>query len=223
MSQQKPPAGWYDDPSGSGGRRYWDGNGWTQRTQAGTTPSRTTATGRSRDRLPDGYMLLNGERVPLGQMTPPASRAARPSLPHLPPKPSMPSANSSATIAVVVLIALIAGLFILGVSSSEDDSLDLGGSYDALDETQFVIEVESRNDDAVELSWYDGDEWFDEGEIESATATPVEVLEDEPLYVRVRPTDSSDIATCRILDEDDTVLDESTSASPGGPAVCSWE
>ena len=23
-----PPAGWYDDPSGSGGKRYWDGTTW---------------------------------------------------------------------------------------------------------------------------------------------------------------------------------------------------
>lgn len=23
-----PPAGWYPDPSGSGGQRYWDGSAW---------------------------------------------------------------------------------------------------------------------------------------------------------------------------------------------------
>ncbi|HWE54295.1 MAG TPA: DUF2510 domain-containing protein [Acidimicrobiales bacterium] len=25
-----PPAGWYPDPAGSNGRRYWDGQAWTE-------------------------------------------------------------------------------------------------------------------------------------------------------------------------------------------------
>jgi hypothetical protein len=28
-----PPAGWYPDPAGSAGERYWDGAAWTERTQ----------------------------------------------------------------------------------------------------------------------------------------------------------------------------------------------
>jgi hypothetical protein len=32
MTEQLPPAGWYPDPSGSGGRRFWDGSGWTEAT-----------------------------------------------------------------------------------------------------------------------------------------------------------------------------------------------
>ena len=28
-AQQAPPAGWYADPDGGGGQRYWDGNAWT--------------------------------------------------------------------------------------------------------------------------------------------------------------------------------------------------
>lgn len=29
-----PPAAWYADPGGSGGLRYWDGNGWTEHVTA---------------------------------------------------------------------------------------------------------------------------------------------------------------------------------------------
>jgi hypothetical protein len=28
-----PPAGWYADPAGAGGQRYWDGAAWTQHTE----------------------------------------------------------------------------------------------------------------------------------------------------------------------------------------------
>ncbi|MHA6524331.1 RDD family protein [Tessaracoccus sp. G1721] len=30
---QQPPAGWYPDPAGSGGERYWDGIAWSQATR----------------------------------------------------------------------------------------------------------------------------------------------------------------------------------------------
>jgi hypothetical protein len=30
------PAGWYPDPSTTGGRRYWDGSGWTEHTAPGS-------------------------------------------------------------------------------------------------------------------------------------------------------------------------------------------
>lgn len=37
MTQEQPPpptAGWYPDPSGSGGERYWDGGRWTAQTRS---------------------------------------------------------------------------------------------------------------------------------------------------------------------------------------------
>lgn len=32
MTEPNPPAGWYPDPDGAGGQRYFDGTQWTDRT-----------------------------------------------------------------------------------------------------------------------------------------------------------------------------------------------
>ncbi|MGO1384688.1 MAG: DUF2510 domain-containing protein, partial [Arachnia sp.] len=36
-SAESPPAGWYPDPAGSDGQRYWDGAGWSQVTRPSNT------------------------------------------------------------------------------------------------------------------------------------------------------------------------------------------
>lgn len=36
-----PPAGWYDDPAGSGSERFWDGAGWSQATRPRPEPELT--------------------------------------------------------------------------------------------------------------------------------------------------------------------------------------
>jgi hypothetical protein len=36
MTTPRTPAGWYPDPDGSGGQRYWDGSGWTEHRSPGT-------------------------------------------------------------------------------------------------------------------------------------------------------------------------------------------
>jgi uncharacterized protein YxjI len=38
VTQPLPPPGWYADPAGSGGTRWWDGQGWTQHVQAPPSP-----------------------------------------------------------------------------------------------------------------------------------------------------------------------------------------
>ncbi|MDO5676465.1 MAG: RDD family protein [Propionibacteriaceae bacterium] len=37
-SAQQPPAGWYPDPAGSGGERFWDGVAWSQSTRDQEVP-----------------------------------------------------------------------------------------------------------------------------------------------------------------------------------------
>ena len=38
MTQPPPPPGWYPDPAGSGGTRWWDGQGWTDHVQPSPSP-----------------------------------------------------------------------------------------------------------------------------------------------------------------------------------------
>ncbi|TKJ20219.1 phospholipid scramblase-related protein [Blastococcus sp. CCUG 61487] len=39
MTQPPPPPGWYPDPSGTPGTRWWDGQGWTEHVQQAAPPA----------------------------------------------------------------------------------------------------------------------------------------------------------------------------------------
>lgn len=43
MSSPSIPAGWYPDPSGAFGQRYWDGTTWTDHSQAGLSERERSA------------------------------------------------------------------------------------------------------------------------------------------------------------------------------------
>ena len=53
MSTQPRPAGWYPDPTSSGGQKYWDGGKWESQ-EAHATP----ALGRPVDQTPPGNAHL---------------------------------------------------------------------------------------------------------------------------------------------------------------------
>jgi uncharacterized protein YxjI len=38
VTQPQPPPGWYPDPAGSGGSRWWNGQAWTEHLQQGAEP-----------------------------------------------------------------------------------------------------------------------------------------------------------------------------------------
>ncbi|GAA3548830.1 hypothetical protein AFL01nite_23210 [Aeromicrobium flavum] len=114
MTHEQVPAGWYDDPAGSGGKRFWNGRSWTERVEGGAAglpfgrlEARSRATGPSRssraqDRIPDGFMLLNGHQVRIGA--------------GLPQEPQRTVNVRGIVLAVVVAALLLAWL--VGLASS---------------------------------------------------------------------------------------------------------
>lgn len=223
MSQQKPPAGWYDDPAGSGGRRYWNGRNWTDQVQGGSAaPAKRAAPdrARSRDRLPDGYMLLNGQRVPLGQTWSPSApqRTGR-----------QRTTNRGAVVAALVAIGIVLLLVVSSLLASADLGDDSSGEYaplddtfSSLDDTFVTLEADSEAGSLLNVRWSDGTAWNEETEAESGWTTDLVPADDGPFVIQVLADDREDVASCRILDADGSVLSEST-GSFGAAATCRWE
>lgn len=64
VSQPPPPPGWYPDPGGGPGARWWDGQGWTEHVQQPTPPA--PPAGPS---LYDQPVLLVNQRTKLIELT----------------------------------------------------------------------------------------------------------------------------------------------------------
>ncbi|MCF6745937.1 DUF2510 domain-containing protein [Blastococcus sp. KM273128] len=64
MTQPLPPPGWYPDPAGGPGTRWWDGQGWSEHVQQPTAPP--PAAGPS---LYDQPVLLVNQRTKLVELT----------------------------------------------------------------------------------------------------------------------------------------------------------
>lgn len=206
VSQQRPPAGWYDDPAGSGGRRYWNGNAWTDRVES-------TEDGTQRDRLPDGFMVLNGRRVPLGQMTTPAPARSQ---------------RRGFFIAAAIALGLVLLLALVAVGPDAEVDLgdwsgDAGGSYAALPESTYTLEVESELGAPMDVGWYDGTTWTEESGAEDSWSVEVEAVDGTTVELLAIATDDQDVATCRIVGPDGDVVAEESSDFPGSSALCRLE
>jgi uncharacterized protein YxjI len=72
MTQSSPPAppGWYPDPAGSPGARWWDGQGWTEHVQQQTVPApQQDPGGRPRSVLLEQPVLVVSQKTKLIELT----------------------------------------------------------------------------------------------------------------------------------------------------------
>jgi uncharacterized protein YxjI len=71
MTQAPPPPGWYPDPAGGAGTRWWDGQGWTEHVQqpAPPAPARHHAGGWPRSALLEQPVLVVNQKTKLIELT----------------------------------------------------------------------------------------------------------------------------------------------------------
>jgi uncharacterized protein YxjI len=68
MTQPPPPPGWYPDPSGSGGSRWWNGQAWTEHVDQ-PAAQQTVAAPPSGASLYDQPVLIVSQRTKLIELT----------------------------------------------------------------------------------------------------------------------------------------------------------
>jgi hypothetical protein len=57
MASQPQPAGWYPDPTGNAGQKYWDGNEWEQQQDLAPTPAKRLPEAHTAQRSPGNAHL----------------------------------------------------------------------------------------------------------------------------------------------------------------------
>lgn len=111
---ESPAAGWYTDPGGSGGERYWDGTRWTDQTRPAGGSQSAAPTSAFGDPLP-----------PYGQ---PAPGFQPPPVPYQPVPQAHASAKSPALAIVLTFLWLGAGHFYAGRSDTTAILLAVGNA-----------------------------------------------------------------------------------------------
>lgn len=202
MSQQSAPAGWYDDPAGSGGQRLWNGTEWTQQVRGADRPSSSAGTKRSTtsparrsggrntpDRIPDGYIMLNGKQVPIMNAT----------IAEAPVRAGW----KTALVFFLVVTAIVGGLLIWGVTSVGDAFESDGGAT-----------VTATSDDGSPLVVL-----LSNGDRRNVVAGWVADFDPQELsWVAANPTTPDSVASCAItVGEKESRAD---SPAPGEAAIC---
>ena len=63
VTQPPPPPGWYPDPAGGRGTRWWDGQGWTDHVQQAAPPPPATPAGVAGMAIGLHVQVLDGQIV----------------------------------------------------------------------------------------------------------------------------------------------------------------
>jgi len=69
MASPTPPPGWYPDPAGSQGTRWWDGQGWTGHVQPASPPPVPQSGGHPRSVLLEQPVLVVNQKTKLIELT----------------------------------------------------------------------------------------------------------------------------------------------------------
>lgn len=211
MNEQQAPAGWYDDPAGGGGVRYWNGSAWTLEVRAGANTAQQREPDRTDgdDRVPDGYMSLNGVRVPIGSTSTSSHLSSGPNA------ASSPSASGRmqtlrTMVGIIGLVVLIVAFFIAAFQDTTPDHA-------------YYLEVESSNGGGIDIRWTDDGTWNEEQGVESGWRIGLsDPATGRMLLLRATAENPNERATCRILDQDDMVLDEPNAVVRGVTSMCSY-
>lgn len=140
MTTPPTPAGWYPDPDGAGGQRYWDGSTWTEHRSPGTEATTVVRTRSAPTEEHVGaHRAPEPEPEPSTQVTEPVTQRVPlsgppPSAPppSAPPAPSAPGDNRKLIVwysaACAGLLAVLVLVVVYGLFLKDDDAAPTAAS-----------------------------------------------------------------------------------------------
>lgn len=176
-----PEAGWYDDPQGGGGKRWWDGERWSEHTTppAGSMPQTPAA-----PPAPPGAPAAGG----WNQQASPAAGTWQPTAAT--PAAGAPKKGGAGKIVALVLVVLVVvvgiGVFLVVQLFSGSDALD-------------VV--------ARDIVQGEGETFQEEGEIAQVEGETVQIPSDGTWEMEVDLPDGLVVIDVRGLDDFDPVVE----------------